>query len=257
MIRSSAIYTGQVRHRRFAPVTNAFRYPLYMMYLDLAELDAVLGLHPLYGRGANVATFRRTDHLGDPQVPLDKAVRELVQRCTGSAPAGPIRLLTHLRYFGHCFNPVSFYYCYDEADEDPECIVAEVHNTPWREEYCYVCDASDARRCGAWLEFQLEKRFHVSPFMPMSQRYLWRFRRPGAVLGVYMQSFQAGRRVFDAKLTLRREPITRRSLSRVLWRYPAMTVKVVAAIHAQALGLWRKGAPFYVHPRKRETEVRA
>jgi uncharacterized protein len=255
VITASAIYAGQVRHRRFAPVTNAFRYPLYMMYLDLAELDEVLGLHPLYGRGANIATFRRRDHLGSLDLPLDTTVRDLVGRRTGRRPIGPIRLLTHLRYFGHCFNPVSFYYCYDGADRDLECIVAEVHNTPWHEEYCYVCDVRTGARRGGWFGFEMDKRFHVSPFMPMAQRYLWRFRRPAGVLGVYMQSFQAGRRVFDAKLTLRREPMTRSNLSRVLWRYPAMTVKVVAAIHAQALRLSRKGAPFYVHPRKLESEA--
>ncbi len=257
MIRHSAIYVGRLQHRRYAPIKNVFRYPLYMMYLDLSEVEELFAGHPLYGTGPGLAWLRRGDHLGDLQEDLDTAVRRLVFERTGRRLAGPIRLLTHLRYFGHCFNPVSFYYCFDEADVQLDTIVAEVHNTPWKQEHCYVCQADRAAaRSGPWRTFELQKEFHVSPFMPMRQRYRWHFRRPDRQLGVFMENFQAGVRVFDAKLTLQRRPATRRNLSGVLLRYPLMTVKVVAAIHAQALRLWIKGAPFYRHPEKADGKVR-
>ena len=135
----SALYIGRVRHRRFAPRRHAFEYGLYMAWLDLAELDRVLRGRWLWSaRRPAPARFRRTDYLGDPCVPLDRAVRDRVEQETGVRPAGPIRVLTHLRYFGLCFNPVTFYYCYDPADTRVETIVAEITNTPWKERHSYV-----------------------------------------------------------------------------------------------------------------------
>ena len=139
----SCIYEGWVRHRRFSPIKNVFRYRLFMMYLDLAELPGLFQRRWLWScEGVNVAYFRRRDHLGDPRIPLDLAVRNLVEQETGTRPKGPIRLLTHLRYFGHCFNPVCFYFCYDQWDREVETIIAEVHNTPWGEAHCYVLGES-------------------------------------------------------------------------------------------------------------------
>ena len=98
---------------------------------------------------------------------------------TGARPAGPIRLLTHLRYFGYSFNPVSFYYVFDATDTRVETIVAEITNTPWKERHAYVLPVAGAARAGgrAW-RFSFEKQFHVSPFMPMDMRYDWRFGAP-------------------------------------------------------------------------------
>ena len=128
----SAIYHGSLRHRRFAPCEHTFSYPLFMTYLDLAELDTVFRGRWLWStRRAALARFKRTDHLGDPALPLDQAVRDLAENRSGRRPSGPIRLLTHLRFFGHCFNPVSFYYCFDAAGEHVECVVAEINYTPW------------------------------------------------------------------------------------------------------------------------------
>ena len=136
---NSAIFSGQVRHRRMKPTGHEFVYRLFMMYLDLSELDTVFKHHWFWStRKAALARFRRENHLGDAAVPLDQAVRDLVQGETGSLPQGPIRLLTNLSYFGYCFNPVSFYYCFDAGDQHVETIVAEVNNTPWGERHCYV-----------------------------------------------------------------------------------------------------------------------
>jgi len=249
MTRQSCIYTGQVEHRRFAPVGNAFRYRLFMLYLDLAELDEVFRGRWLWSvEQPNVASFLRRDHLGDPTVPLDRAVRDLVEGRTARRPQGPIRILTHLRYCGHCFNPVSFYYCHDEHDREPVAVVAEIHNTPWGEEFCYVMDWPQGEPGAGFRRFRFRKIFHVSPFMPMDMDYRWCFGKPDEKLLVTMENYRQGEKIFSASLSLAREKLGGGTLARVLTAYPLMTVKVIAAIYWQALRLKLKGAPFFPHP---------
>lgn len=246
----SGLYTGWVRHRRFGPAENAFRYRLWMAYVDLRELPTLFDRYWLWSaRRPAIAWFRRADYLGPPDVPLDDAVRDLVEARTGRRPVGPVRMLTHLRYFGWCSNPVSFYYCFDSAGSEIETIVAEITNTPWNERHAYVLQASTAEREGAKvLRFRFEKAFHVSPFMPMDMRYDWRFTAPSEGLDVHMDNLRNDGREFDATLHLRREPITSFTLARALVRFPLMTAKVSLAIYWQALRLLLKGARFHAHP---------
>ncbi|MDH3585032.1 MAG: DUF1365 domain-containing protein [Phycisphaerae bacterium] len=247
---NSCIYEGWVRHRRHAPVENGFHYRLYMMYLDLGELDQVFQGRWLWStRRANLAWFRRADHLGDPCVNLETAVRDLVADRTDIRPRGPIRLLTHLRYFGHCMNPVSFYYCWDEADRHLETVVAEVHNTPWGEQHCYVLDQRSNEGTDRKLRFRFPKTFHVSPFMGMDQEYDWRFLAPGPHLATHMDSYENGERLLDSTMALRRRPLTGPNLARVLARHPLITAQVVARIYWQAARLWWKKCPFHPHPK--------
>ncbi|MBT8086041.1 MAG: DUF1365 domain-containing protein [Woeseia sp.] len=247
----SCIFEGQVRHTRRRPVLHRFRYRVFMMYLDLDELPALFKRRWLWStRRTAVARFRREDHLGDPDSPLKAAVEDLVESYTGRRPSGPIRLLTHLRYFGYGFNPVSFYYCFDESDTTVETIVAEVNNTPWGEQYCYVLPATIGHNDKKSLRFSPSKMMHVSPFMDMAIDYDWRFVPPTDALRVFMANNQDGARIFDAVLALRRREITGPSLARVLIQYPLMTVRIITAIHWQALKLWLKRVPLYAHPSK-------
>lgn len=245
---NSCLYKGWVRHRRVAPTHNTFRYRMFMLYVDLAELPQLFDGTPFWSaRRPALAWFRRRDYLGPASVPLDEAVRNLVEQRTGARPSGPIRLLTHLRYFGYCINPVSFYYCFDADGQRLETIVAEITNTPWGERHQYVLAAG--LQPAPLKRFGFDKRFHVSPFMPMEIRYQWCFNAPSDRLAVHMQNYREGRYMFDATLSLRREPISAGALVRALLGYPAMTLKVVAAIHFQALRLWWKRTPFYAHPK--------
>ena len=140
----SCIYEGTIRHRRYRPRPNRFQYRLFFMFLDLDELPTLFDMHPLWSnQQVNLAYFRRRDHFGNPQIPIKRAVQDLVEERLGRQPMGPVRLLTHLRYFGHCFNPASFYYCYNQEDTEVETIVLEIHNTPWGEHFCYVLDKED------------------------------------------------------------------------------------------------------------------
>lgn len=249
---NSCLYEGWVRHRRLGAIENAFRYRVFQLYLDLEELDEVFRGRWLWStRGFAPAWFRRADHLGDPALRLIDSVRETVEQATGRRPGGPVRLLTHLRYFGYGMNPVSFYYCFNEAGAKVESIVAEVHNTPWGERHCYTLSGRDNIGTRAEPLFRFRKSFHVSPFMDMDLDYEWRFSPPGENLTVHMENLEAGAKMFDATLSLHRRPIDGPNLARVLWMYPLMTQKVIAAIYWQALKLWWKGCRFYPHPKHR------
>jgi uncharacterized protein len=240
----SAIYEGTIRHRRFTDASNEFSYGLSLVYVDLDELPGLLGGRLATAR-PGLVRFRRRDYLGDRATPLPEAVREEVRRQTGSAPGGPVRLLTQLRSFGHCFNPVSFYYLFEEDGESLGAVLAEVTNTPWGERHAYVLRREDG---GPVVRGQSEKAMHVSPFMGMDQRYSWSVATPGHTLSVHIESREAGAKAFDATLALQRRELSRRSLADVTARYPLAAMRVLALIYAHAARLKLKGVPVHPHP---------
>lgn len=247
---TSAIYDGSIRHRRHTPVEHAFTYRHAMLYLDLDELPGALDAHPLYSaRRPALAWFRRADHLGSADRPLADCVREVVAERTGAQPAGPIRLLTTLRTLGHAFNPVSFYYCFDQSGEHVEAVVAYVTNTPWGESHAYVLDRAPGG--GAVMRDTVDKAFHVSPFIGMDGHYDWRVSEPGERLLVHIDETGAGgEHVFDATLSLRRRALTRGALSGLLARFPATSLRVLVLIYWNALRLKLRGAPYHRHPER-------
>jgi DUF1365 family protein len=248
---NSCIYEGRVRHTRNTPAVHRFDYRLFMMYLDLDELPSLFECRWFWStRRPALARFRRSQHLGPEAQPLAESVRDLVEQELGRRPRGPIRLLTNLSYFGYCFNPVSFYYCFAEDGETVESIVAEVNNTPWGQQVTYVMPCSGSRDGKRSWRFQPSKKMHVSPFMPMDIRYNWALSKPAERLSVYMANYRDGERIFDAAMLMERKPIRARSLAGVLMRFPLMTVKIIFAIHWEALRLWLKGCPIHDHPGK-------
>jgi DUF1365 family protein len=242
----SAIYRGTVRHRRFATRRNDFEHGVALAYVDLDELPHLLGGR-LVDQRPGLVRFRRDDYLGDPERPLGDEVRALVKDRSGQRPDGPIRLLTHLRSFGHCFNPVSFYYCFDAAGERLDAIVAEVTNTPWGERHCYVV-GRDATDHPSVLGGQSDKALHVSPFMGMDHRYEWRVAAPAESLSVHIESHRQGSLAFDATLSLRRRELTSRELASATARYPVATARMLALIYLHAVVLKLKGVPVHPHP---------
>lgn len=254
---NSKIFLGRVRHRRYIPHEHEFSYNMFMMYLDLDELDTLFDLHLLWSAHRfNLAWFNRKHHLGDSSIPLKKSVIDLVYEKKGIKLTGPIRVLTHLSYFGYGFNPASFYYCYNKEGTSVDVIVVEVNNTPWGEQFCYVLPViKDQEKVGIH-KFELEKEFHVSPFNPMDHHYAWNFNEPGSQLSVYMANFKGTEKVFDATLGLTSKEITSRNLSRVLFQFPLMTVKVIGAIYYQAFKLLLKRTPLYTHPEKITSPLR-
>ncbi len=230
----SALYDGTIAHRRSAEADYGFRHRITLAYLDLDELPSLAGGR-LVARRRGAVRFRRADYLGDPGVGLADAVRARVREATGAAPDGPVRLLTHLRVAGRCFNPVSFYYCHGREGA-LEAIVAEVTNTPWGERHAYVLDGT---RRGSF-----DKRLHVSPFFGMDQRYAWEASEPGDTLTVHIANHEARGRVFDATLRLAREPLTRAGLA----RHAGSALRVGVLIYGHAVALKLRGVSLHPHP---------
>ena len=252
----SCIYEGRVKHTRSTPEAHQFSYRLFMMYLDLDELPTLFGGRWFWSASRPaLARFRREDHLGPHNQALGESVRDLVEEETGRRPDGPIRLLTNLSYFGYCFNPVSFYYCFAKDGETLEYIVSQVNNTPWGERDVYVMDCDGRAVTESSWRFQPSKKMHVSPFMPMEVEYDWVLSTPTDGLTVYMANLKDGKRFFDVAMRLSRKPMTGWPLAGVLLRFPLMTVKIVAAIYWEALRLWVKRCPVYAHPNKKKEVV--
>jgi len=244
-VTASCIYAGTIRHRRLQPAKE-FQHRLAFVYVDLAELPDLLGGR-LLAPGPGLLRWRRGDYLGPKSVALDAAVRDRVRELSGTLPQGPIRLLTQLRSFGLCFNPVSFYYCLDPAGERVDCVLAEVTNTPWGERHSYLL--GDRRAGSLVLTGTFAKQLHVSPFMGMDHVYQARATEPGPTLSVHIESRRQGEAVFDAILALERRELTRAEVARMSARFPLATVRVLALIYGHALGLKLAGARLYPHPR--------
>jgi DUF1365 family protein len=244
MVSASCIYEGTVRHRRLQP-RHEFDNRIALAYVDLDELPELVGGR-LIDQRPGLLRFRRRDYLGDPRVPLDRAVRDAVETHGDNRPTGPIRVLTQLRSFGHCFNPVSFYYCLDAGADRVQSMLAEVTNTPWGERHSYILRADDGD--SRVLRGGFVKELHVSPFMGMDHTYEARASAPAETLSVHIESLRAGRAVFDATLALERHELTRASAARMTARYPFATVRVLGLIYAHAVALKLAGAPVHRHP---------
>ena len=251
---------GTIRHRRKLPVQHEFSYNIGMLALDLDDWSTVTRTSPFFSlERFNWLGLYRRDYL-DPEVPsLRQAVFNRVKSATGWAPDGPIELVTHPRYLGYIFNPVSFYLCYErgcrpEAGAIPRVIVAQITNTPWKQRhvYCMECIQPGPGSDSAWHteRFAFSKRFHVSPFNGMNQHYQWLFSFRGKDMRVHMNVEEEGRKHFDATLVVQRTPLDRKTLHRSLRRFPLETIKGIAGIYWNALKLKLKGAPFYTHPDK-------
>src|SRR3954453_2007711 len=242
---ASAVYAGAVRHKRLAVKERSFEHAIAMAYVDLDELPTLLG-GKLASSRPGVARFRRSDYFGEGD--LAKAVRE----AAGVTVDGPTRVLTQLRSLGRCFNPVSFYYCFNE-DEELEALLAEVTNTPWGERQTYVLKGP-----GEVLKGEAQKQMRVSPFMGMDQTYSWRVAKPGESIAVHIESSESGEKAFEATLALKREELSDRTLRRLT----GSSLKTLGLIysHAAAIrlsGIKGKGGQGALAPAARALAFRA
>jgi DUF1365 family protein len=245
-----ALYTGIVHHRRLHPRAHSFSYPINFAFLDIDRIPELCGISPLLSHNRlNWASFHDADHLGDPSLPLRERLRIDAARQGVELPTGPVFLLALLRYAGYCFNPVSYFYCYDEEGNLAR-ICAEVCNTPWNERHTYWMDPTIQHVGQGGRSFDVVKAFHVSPFMAMDCRYRWAFTDPGDSLKVHIAEYGHDVFFFDADLELMRQDWNGFVLLKSLIRFPLQTLGVIVAIHWEAFRLWIKRVPVYTHPKK-------
>ncbi len=250
---NSCLYTGWIRHRRHHPRVHDFRYRLVLAYLDLDELDLLdRTVRPFSLNRWNLWSFFDRDHVDGRPGSTARKVRRLLAHHGIAFDGGTIRLLTQCRVLGYVFNPISLYYCRD-ADGALAAVVAEVSNT-FGERHLYLLDGRQRAAAGANARFRAAKAMHVSPFLAMDCTYDFTLAPVGERLGVGIVQHEEGRHVLDAQLRGRRTPLTTRTLTGALLRYPFVTVQTIAAIHAEAARLYLKGIPFRRHPG--ETEAR-
>ena len=249
----SCNYKGQVNHHRFSPREHAFNYSMFMMYIDLDELPTLFDNYGLWSiNRPNLASFYREDHYGDSSDDLSETIRSLVASNSPSRAEGPIRLLTHFRYFGYIFNPLSVYYCFDTNDEKVTHVVSEVTNTPWNEQHCYVLNGnSDGKQFNTRHH---KKEFHVSPFLDMDMDYHWNIGIPSDELNLSINNKKNNNTVFHAAMSLERVELNSKSLNNVLIHFPMMTMKITGAIYLQALKLWLKGMKYVPHPKNAQAK---
>jgi DUF1365 family protein len=206
----------------------------------------VFDAHPLWSaRRPAPVRFRAADVLDAGPHSLAGVARELAADTEGAAPSGAIRVLSTPRFCGIAFNPVRFIYLNGD-DGRVEGLIAEVTNTPWGDTHAYAARREPGAKT---LRATFRKRLHVSPFMPMDQRYEIEATDPGAALRVTIASYQHGRPAFEARLAMRRTALTRASMTRVMLRYPPAPAATLIRIYAQAAGLRLRGAPRFSRPR--------
>jgi DUF1365 family protein len=271
MIRSGVIpepglYKGTLRHRRFRPRKHEFTYTLFMAWLDIDRIPELMAKSPWTSyNGFNWASFEERDHFGDPRLPLRERVAQDALAHNVPLPDGPIFLLTHLRYLGYCFNPISFYFCYDRSGH-LDTILAEVNSTfgesrnywLWPKNRQSSANVLDPQSSATALRYRCPKTMHVSPFMDMNLDYEFVLTEPGDTLVAHMTTVErdaASPPHFDATLSLKREPWTARNLGRILVEHPWMTAKVIGAIHWEALRLFLKRVPVFTHPARLRPSV--
>ena len=245
---------GQVMHRRLRPAHNAFRYATYFLMLPMRSLRQHGSGALAHNRGAALSIFD-SDH-GDGGADALAWMDALLLREGVDDALGEIWLHTYPRVLGHTFKPVSFWYCHSAAGT-LRAIVVEVNNT-FGERHCYLLDTPHYGQV-----LCAEKVFHVSPFCTLAGSYRFRFLRSEkdgehkTVAGIdYHDSADpAAGALLQTSVSGTLEPLTRASLRKALWCYPALTLGVVARIHWQAFRLWRKRVPFVSKPELPTTAV--
>ncbi len=232
----SALYDGVVVHRRFAPRVHRLRYRLFQLLIDLDELPALDRGLRLFGHN-RFALFSHhdRDHGDRSGRPLRGQIEALLARAGLSAGGGPIHLLAMPRVLGYVFNPLSLYYCH-RPDGQLAAVVLEVSNT-FGERHFYVAPATSGLVRSA-----CAKAFFVSPFMGMDMSYDFRLAAPGEAAEVAILGLDsAGAPLIFARFAGRRRPLTDAALVRAFFAHPLLTLKVVAAIHLEAIKLIAKG----------------
>lgn len=265
--QASCLYVGSVTHRRHAPRVHALRYRIFSLFIDLDQIDRTKYAENTEraarddGRCApsstrlftrwfshnrfNLYSFHDADHGDGSATPLRVQVERLLAYADVDLQGGAIRLLCMPRVLGYVFNPLSVYYCHDNAGR-LAAVVYEVNNTfGQRHTYVFpVSPVSETRSHAGVIEQQCQKRFHVSPFLDMDMRYRFRLIPPAETLSLSIRTSSPSQPMLDAAYHAKRTPLGDATWLRLFVTHPLLTLKVIVGIHWEALQVWRKGAGY-------------
>jgi DUF1365 family protein len=240
----SCLYAGSVMHRRLYPRPHHFRYSAFWTLLDLDELERLSENVSCFSYNRfNLFSFHNADHGDGSPVPLRRQIEQKLLARGIDLEGGRIELLCIPRMLGYCFNPLSIFFCY-RGDTTLVALIHEVHNT-FGERHTYIMPVEQR---GGLLHQRCQKLFHVSPFLDMDMRYDFRIVRPDERMCVAISASSPDRPVLNAVMSGKRRALSDRSLLRLFVGIPALTFKVIVAIHWEALRLWLKRTRFHSHP---------
>lgn len=238
---NSCLYECKVMHNRLKPIPNRFLYNVFMFYIDLDELDhAVSSVHLMSRNRFNVFNFRDDDHAKLSCNSVKENIVEFLRSKGIHENVGKIFLLTNLRTFGHVFNPVSFYFCYDVQGK-PLCAVPEVGNT-FKELKLYALGREAFKQDS--FRSKAEKYFYVSPFIDLDTMFDFDLRIPDASLDIRIDVYKEGDKLFLSSLTGKRKPLSDLNLLKYTLRIPFVTLKILGLIHFEAAKLYFKKLPY-------------
>ncbi|MBM3803373.1 MAG: DUF1365 domain-containing protein [Acidimicrobiia bacterium] len=239
---NSCLYECRLGHYRLKPKPYRFGFRHFMFYLDLDELPTLDQKLRLFKRNrAGLFSFFDADHLREKQGDVRKNLTAYLKRNGVELGYGKVWLLTHTRMFGYVFNPVSFYFCFDERGE-PLCAVPEVNNT-FGEMKPFLLDRT-TWKAGSFRQ-RIPKLFYVSPFMNLDVRFEFDLSIPQDTVSIQIEDFDAEERIFRASLHGVRRPLTDPRLAWYTLKYPCLTLRIVLAIHWHALRLVLRRVPFH------------
>lgn len=244
---AASLYVGPVMHARLKPKPHRFTYEVFSLLIDLNRLAEADRASKLFSVGRfNLVGFFERDHGAGDDRPLAAQVRATLSRAGVELDGGRILLLCYPRVLGYQFNPIATYWCYG-VEGALKAVVYEVTNT-FHERHAYVAPVGDSELSAAGLRQARDKLMYVSPFLDMGMAYAFRMRPPGETVRLRILESDAEGPILSATFAGKRRPLNGRVLADLCARMPLLTVKIMAAIHWEALRLWLKGVALANHP---------
>lgn len=240
------IFNATVIHKRLFPKKNEFMYRLYYLALPLPASTVQTRFLKFDPRDLGLRDG------SDPEI----FAKQILATYGFEKIINNIMLITMPRVLGYVFNPVSFYFCFDE-NKKILAVIAEVHNT-FGEQHTYFCAHPDHSSINADEWFEAEKVFHVSPFLPRNGSYRFKFALQENALSIWIDYFDADQnKQLITSLTGTLEPLNKSSLNKAFWSHPCVTLKTITLIHLQALKLFFKKIPYFKKPKQHDRKLSA